>query len=270
MSCILYLLWPGCMWAAITKALSSGPQGPFTQWCNVCALMALTAAEHSPYQGPRPSLPRPSGRLRLQRTVYSTTANKPCTKERKKASRRGEELKRRMKNRGIWSLGSWLLSIKGPPSLLLWRERGEEGRSAFLSLHALEGCRLWLRNGGMKAGLSPCRHAGIGWIMLSQRDRMGPSLCPRPKFWLTRRSSNIHGYTVQKQSPSWEWKHCGNKIKNVFRENMSCCELRWTHFSCLVSHSASPARGEKERSIFSIFVAAFRDLPLTGMLAWPL
>ncbi|KAK1905655.1 Oxysterol-binding protein 11 [Dissostichus eleginoides] len=103
--------------------------------------MALTAAEHSPYQGPRPSLPRPSGRLRLQRTVYSTTANKPCTKERKKASRRGRE------------------------------ERRVEGRSAFLSLHALEGCRLWLRNGGMKAGLSPCRHAGIGWIMLSQRDR---------------------------------------------------------------------------------------------------
>lgn len=85
MSCILYLLWPGCMWAAITKALSSGPQGPFTQWRNVCALMALTAAERSPYQGPRPSSPRPSRRLWLHRTVYSTTVNNPRTKGRKKS-----------------------------------------------------------------------------------------------------------------------------------------------------------------------------------------
>lgn len=121
MNSILYLLWPGCMWAAITKVLSSGPQGPFTQWCNVCTLMALAAAECSPYQGPRPDLPRPSGRLRIHRIVYSITAYRPLTKARKRA--KGEEV-RRMKNRGIRCLESWLLSIKGPPSPILWRKRG--------------------------------------------------------------------------------------------------------------------------------------------------
>ncbi len=37
---------------------------------------------------------------------------------------------------------------------------------------------------------------------------------------------------------------------------MSCCEPSWTHFSCVVSHSASPARGEMDCSIFSIHIAA--------------
>lgn len=111
MSCILYLSWPDCMQATITKALRRGPQGPFTQWRNVCALMALTAAECSPYQGPRLCSPWPSRRQQLHRTVYSTIANRPHTKEREKSAGWGGK----EKNREIWCLGSWLLSIKGPP-----------------------------------------------------------------------------------------------------------------------------------------------------------
>lgn len=142
MNSILYLLWPVCLWATITKALSSGPQGPFAQWCNVCTLMALTAAECSPYRGPQPSLPQPSGRLRLDHIVYSTAAYSPFTTAKKDE---GEEVKRKMKNRGKWCLGSWLLSIKGPTSLLLWRR--VESQCTFLSLHCPEGCRLWLWTG---------------------------------------------------------------------------------------------------------------------------
>ena len=51
MSCILCLFWPGCMWATITKALRRGPQGPFTQWRNVCALMAPHSSRVQPLSG---------------------------------------------------------------------------------------------------------------------------------------------------------------------------------------------------------------------------
>lgn len=159
MNFILYLLWPGCPWAAITKALSSGPQGPFTQWCNVC-----THSPHSsPYQRPRPASLWPSGRLRLHHIVYSNTAYSLCTKARKRA--KGVEVKTSVKETGMWCLGSWLLSIKGPPSLFLWRER----RGWRVRVHSYLfvpwrgvnfGC-------GKKTGLSPCRHAGLSKLMWS-------------------------------------------------------------------------------------------------------
>lgn len=59
-----------------------------------------------------------------------------------------------------------------------------EGRSAFLSPRTLEGCQLWLQNGGMKAGVSPCRHAGLGWLETEgstgskdPTDRRSPLMC---------------------------------------------------------------------------------------------
>lgn len=89
-------------------------------------------------------------------------------KKRRGKRAKSEEVKSRMKNRGIWCLGSWLLSIKGPPSLLLWRERGEEGGgSECIPLSSCPGGVSTLAaERGMKAALSPCRHAGLGWLML--------------------------------------------------------------------------------------------------------
>lgn len=140
--CVFF--WPGYMWAIITKAPRRGPQGPFTRWRNVCALMALAAAVHSPYQGPQPSIARPSARLRLSCSVYSTTANTPRTKEREKKRAKGEEVKRGMKNREIWCLrvlvafhkgasisaplegkrrGGWRVGVHSSP-LMAWRGTG--------------------------------------------------------------------------------------------------------------------------------------------------
>lgn len=51
--------------------------------------MACAAADHRPYQGPRPSSPWPCGRLWPHCTVCSTTANNPHTKGRKSSKGRG-------------------------------------------------------------------------------------------------------------------------------------------------------------------------------------
>lgn len=122
-----------------------------------------------------------------------------------------------MKNRESWCLGSWLLSTKGPPSLLLWRESGEEGGgSECIPLSSCPGGVLALAaERGMKASLSPCRHEGLGRLTLcwpnSKQDRVspGPSLSPSPKTWLTRRNMwstalILHGCAVQNQSGLWE------------------------------------------------------------------
>lgn len=118
-----------------------------------------------------------------------------------KKKAKGEEVKRKMKNRGKWCLGSWLLSIKGPPSLLLWREKGGwrvgVHSSLFIARRGVDfGCEL-----GMKTGLSPRRNAGLGRLMLpwpNSKQYRDPS----PQNWLTRRSlwfvsPVIYGCTVQ-------------------------------------------------------------------------
>lgn len=130
--------------------------------------------------------------------------------QRREKRAKGEEVKRRMKNRGIWCLGSWLLSIKGPPSPLLWRERGEEGGgSECIPLSSCpRGVSTLAAEQGTKAGLSPCRHAGLGWLMPSWPNSKQVR-APSPKIWLTRRplrsvSLIIHGCAVQNQSRLWE------------------------------------------------------------------
>lgn len=89
-------------------------------------VLSCPHSQHGPYRGPRPSSPWTW--LQLHSAVYSTAANRPRMKRQREKKRvKGEEVKRRIKNRGFWCLGFWSLSIKGPPSQLLWRERGEEG-----------------------------------------------------------------------------------------------------------------------------------------------
>lgn len=65
------------------------------------------------------------------------------------------------KHRDAWGLGFF-------PSLLLWRERGEEGGGSecILLPSCPEGVSALAAERGMKAALSPCRHAGLGWLML--------------------------------------------------------------------------------------------------------
>ncbi|KAI4812721.1 hypothetical protein KUCAC02_024089 [Chaenocephalus aceratus] len=131
------------LFPAVTHPASSPPPS--------CISRKTEAAEHSPYQGPRPSLPRPSGRLQLQRTVYSTTANKPCTKERKKASRRGASIPAPLE--GERRGGSECIPLPSCPRGVsaLAEERGNEGRPKPLQTrrHRLDNAQPARQNGSI-------------------------------------------------------------------------------------------------------------------------
>lgn len=147
MSCIPYPLWPGCIWAAITKALSSGPLGPFTQWCNVCALM--------PSQ--QPSTAFIGGPAKLEGGC--TAVRLPL---RWSGKRRGWEGKSWKIRQGFqaWGLGDFPCRAL-IPALLQCKERDEAGWG--LKCIPLSSCpggvsalaaKRWPR-----ADLRPCRHA---------------------------------------------------------------------------------------------------------------
>lgn len=99
-------------------------------------------------RGPGLAPPQPCGRLRLHRAVYSTTANKPRTKARKKSRGRGGR-ESDEKQRDLVP-GVLVAFHRGGPlhPRLLWRQRAGEGGGwgAFLSRCALKECRLWLRS----------------------------------------------------------------------------------------------------------------------------
>lgn len=171
-----------------------------------------------PLSGPRPNLPRPSGRLRIHRIVYSITAYRPLTKARKRA--KGEEVKRRMKNRGIRCLESWLLSIKGPPSLILWRKRG--GRRVGLHSSLLVpwrgvdfGCGTGNEDGPKP--LQTHRPQQANALLVSKTENPETEVDPPPKKRLTRQPFWFVIFIKHKQTRSllWEYERFCKKCKKT-------------------------------------------------------
>lgn len=186
MSRIRYLPWPDCLRVAITKALSSGPQGPFTQWCNVC-----TRGPPRPlYQGPPPG---PSMTLWKVCSFTALCVLPLCTvcaqKQEKEPRVRWWRQTRQTERAG--ACRSWSGSIKGPPSMLLWSERRGWRFRTHSSLFMPWRCV-------KKTGWGPCRHAGLGRLILSwpTTDRGAPSSLSRGLCTLLKNNRNSQHQNV--------------------------------------------------------------------------
>lgn len=112
--------------------------------------------------------------LQLHCIVCSTAVYSLCTKARKKEPR-VRWWRQTPETERAAACRSWSGSIKGPPSALLWSERRGWRFRVHSSLFIPWRCV-------KKPGLGPCRHAGLGRIILSwpTADRGAP-LHPEPR-----------------------------------------------------------------------------------------
>lgn len=164
-----------------------------------------------------------------------------------------------MEKQGSEARGSWLFSIRGPPSLPLW---GKEERVEVWSTF-LPSCPGGVSALAAEAGLRPCRHAGRDSVTIScsnvyQGPATSPPPTPTPKLsllglidlWFLLLCKNI--YFISEKNKSVFLRKAWKQRKRADRKHV----FGWTGLSRL-SQSASPGRGGKDFSRFSILFAAF-------------